>query len=119
MDDNLKTLHCDICKRDFSGSQQFKLHLTGKKHASALKHASANAPPLSLVLVKIDENRLLETAKILKNTFEKPLHEVLELLGRVPCEITRLKPRIRAENMKKCLAKHGIHLEIEETENVD
>ena len=119
MDENMRILHCDLCQRDFTGSHQFKNHLNGKKHAAVLKTIAAAEPPLSLVLIKIDESRKVETAKILKNTFEIPLHQVLALLERIPCEITRLKPRTRAENMKKCLAKHGIHLEIEQTKMID
>ena len=114
LEQNRRTFHCDLCHRDFGGNKQFQEHLAGRRHHQALREKQRLEPPVSVLLVGFDETNRAETAKILKNSFEKPLAEVLELVARVPVEIARIQPRSRAENLRKCLSKHGIRLEIVE-----
>ena len=73
-------------------------------------------------------DRKAEVAKILKNTFNKPLNEILEVLDNSAgagvgcatdlCELTKVKPRSKAENLQKCLAKHGIVVELVEDKSM-
>ena len=112
VNDNRKTFFCDVCKRDFMGSQQMKNHLDGKRHRQVLKATERLKPPVSVVLTHFDAEKRTECIRILKSSLEKPLQQVIDLVNNVPCEIARIKPESKAESLKKCLAKHGISLDI-------
>jgi len=111
-DENRRTFHCNICQRHFSGLLQLNAHLSGKKHLKEVRLNQASLPPTALILTHYDQSKRSESAKILKKSFDKPLHEVLQMLDEAPCEIATVQPKSKAENLRKCLAKHGILVEL-------
>ena len=77
-----------------------------------VKQLSMNDPAVSLTLRSIDADKRTECVRILKKSFELPLQQILALVDAAPCEIAKVKPKSKAENLKKCLAKHGIVLDL-------
>ena len=115
--DQRKTLHCDICNRDFKGSAQFSNHINSKPHR---KVASANKYDLFFRLEGFDAEAKNESAKILKNTFHIGLSDVFGLMSSAPCALSVLKEggEPKARSLVKELAKHGIQITYERKDRI-
>ena len=113
--DERRTLHCDLCDRDFKGSTQFKNHMNSKTHR---KVEAANKYDLLFRLEGFDVEARNESAKILKNTFHIGLTDVFSLMSSAPCALSVLKEggESKARSIVKELAKHGIQLTYERKE---
>jgi len=105
---------CDVCDRVFMGKVQYDHHIEGKRHKQEVRRKANLEPPVIIRLVHYNSDNKLACAKMLKDTLEKPLADVVQLLEKIPCEIARMKPRSKAENIVKCLAKHQIILELQQ-----
>eukprot|EP00088_Acartia_fossae_P014993 TRINITY_DN1810_c1_g2_i1.p1 TRINITY_DN1810_c1_g2~~TRINITY_DN1810_c1_g2_i1.p1 ORF type:complete len:546 (-),score=116.53 TRINITY_DN1810_c1_g2_i1:602-2239(-) len=121
---NKQKFTCQLCQKEFKGRRQYEAHIEGRRHKKELSRKLMQEPAITLRLNNFPADRKAEVAKILKNTFNKPLNEILEILESSTgcttdfCELTQVKPRSKAENLQKCLAKHGIVVDLVENKTI-
>ena len=109
--DERRTYHCDLCDRDLKGSHQYNRHLESKPHKKVVRSTYEDFN-LHLKLVGFNSESSGETAKILKNTFNIGLSDVMEKMKCVPSDISVISSKggglAKVTNQVKELAKHGI-----------
>ena len=116
-EDFRKTLHCDICDRDFKGSVQYKNHLNSKKHKLACRNVRENVEFVTK-LVKYNAENRHEVARTIKNIFAIGLTEVYCKLDNLPAELSRDKVAGKARKVSKELSKKGIVVLVEKVESI-
>ena len=102
-----KTLHCDVCDRDFKGETQLRNHQKSKSHRKALRALDEHFTYETLLVSCQNENKL-ESAKILKNIFGIGLTDVLEILNNLPHTICKDNSSAKAKRIAKELSQHQI-----------
>ena len=110
-EDFRKTIHCDICKRDFKGDSQFRNHLKSKSHRRAVK-AIAEDFEYELQLTEYNRDNKREVAKLIKDIFSIGISEVLENLEKVPYTLSRGPSLTKAKRISNELAKQDILTEV-------
>ena len=110
-EDYRKTLHCDICNRDFKGDKQFSNHQKSKSHRKAVR-ALEDHYTYETKLISYDQENKLETVKILKNIFGIGLTEVMKILESLPYSISRDNSGTKAKRIVNELSKHQIVAEV-------
>ena len=110
-EDFRKTIHCDICKRDFKGDSQFRNHLKSKSHRKAVK-AIAEDFEYELQLTEYNRDNKREVAKLIKDIFSIGISEVLENLEKVPYTLSRGPSLTKAKRISNELAKQDILTEV-------
>jgi len=110
-EDCRRTLHCDICNRDFKGSEQYKRHLQSNAHKKVAKKTT-DKYHFEVTLTAYDENEKNKTAQVIKNTFGIGLSNVLESLKILPTTLSTVVGKTKAENIASELMKNGIQVEL-------
>ena len=114
--DERRIFHCDICDRDFKGSQQYKRHLGSKPHKKVVAMSSANIdhPDIHVRLEGFPPDSKMESAKILKSSFQLGLSDALSKLDSAPCELAVIPSRgggeKKVKSLKKELLRQGVVL---------
>jgi len=110
-DDCRKTIHCDICDRDFKGSAQFRNHLKSSSHKKVVR-AVEGFTRYEMVLTEVEEERRNEAAKLLKNTLVQPISEVFAKMKSIPSVVGTVIGKSKAENIAKELSKIGVTIDV-------
>ena len=110
-EDFRKTIHCDICNRDFKGDSQFNNHLKSKSHKRAVK-AIAEDFQYELQLTDYNRDNKREVAKLIKDIFSIGIAEVLENLEKLPYTLSRGPSLTKAKRISNELAKQDIFTEV-------
>ena len=104
-EDYRKTLHCDICDRDFKGDTQFRNHIKSKSHRKTVKALEANYV-YETRLLKFDENNKNEVAILIKNIFTISLSEVMDMINNLPVRLDQSNSSKKAKKIVNELSKH-------------
>ena len=112
-EDCRKTIHCDLCNRDFKGSTQFRNHLKSSSHKKVVR-AMEGFTRYEMVLTEVEEERKNEAAKMLKNTLILPISEVFTKMESLPSVVGTLIGKAKAENIAKELSKYGAVIQVKE-----
>lgn len=110
-EDFRKTIHCDICNRDFKGDCQFRNHLKSKSHRKAAKAIAENFE-YELQLTEYNRENKREVAKLIKDIFSIGISEVLENLEKIPYTLSRGPSLTKAKRISNELAKQNILTEV-------
>ena len=110
-EDCLKTMHCDICNRDFKGSVQFRNHIKSSSHSKVLR-ALVGDYHYEVVLTSYKEEDRTRAAQIIKNSLSVGLSVVLEKMQTLPSVVTTIKGKAKADSITKELLKQGIVVEL-------
>jgi len=87
--DDRRTHHCDLCDRDFKGSNQYRHHLASKPHRKMAEGKGARQKyELHVRLESFNPDARNESAKILKNTFTIGLSDVFSKMDSAPIVIS-------------------------------
>merc|ERR1719318_1631183 len=111
-EDCRKTMHCDICNRDFKGSVQFSSHLKSASHRKVAR-AVLDKYHYEVVLTSFKEEYRNGAAKIIKNTFSIGLKDVFMKMDSLPCVVGTVVGKGKADNIARELSKQGIVVEME------
>ena len=104
--DERKVFHCDICDRDLKGSTQFKRHMNSKPHKKVVAmQTSADHRDLNVRLEEFKPDLRVESAKLLKSSFQIGLADVLSKLDSAPCDLVVLPGKGGGEKKVKSLIK--------------
>ena len=109
---NKKKFICELCKKEFMGSKSYEGHINGKRHRAEVRKIAGLEPPVSIKLCSYDPEKRKESARMLKSSFARPMSFILEKMDNLPAHLPKIKSKSQAENIVKCLAKHGIVIEI-------
>ena len=104
-EDYRKTLHCDICDRDFKGDTQFRNHIKSKSHRKTVQALEANYV-YETRLLKFDENNKNEVAILIKNIFTISLSEVMDMINNLPVRLDQSNSSKKAKKIVNELSKH-------------
>ena len=104
-EDYRKTLHCDVCDRDFKGDTQFRNHLKSKSHRKSVQALEDNYV-YETRLVKFDENNKNEVALLIKNIFSISLSEVMAMINNLPVKLDQSNSSKKAKKIANELSKH-------------
>ena len=110
-EDFRKTIHCDICNRDFKGDSQFRNHLKSKSHKKAVKAIEGNFQ-WEIHLTNFKKENKWQVAKLIKDIFSISISEVLENLEKMPYILSRGPSLTRAKRISNELAKQDILTEV-------
>ena len=110
-EDFRKTLHCDVCDRDFKGDAQFRNHQKSKSHRKAVR-ALEDHYTYETKLLSYNQERKLDVAKLLKNIFGIGLTDVMRILENLPCTLSQDNSGTKARRIVNELAKHQIVAEV-------
>ena len=104
--DERRIFHCDICDRDLKGSVQFKRHLGSKPHKKVVAmQTNADHRDLNVRLEEFKPDLRVETAKLLRSSFQMGLADVLSKLDSAPCDLIAIPGKGGSENKVKSLVK--------------
>ena len=106
-EDFRKTIHCDVCNRDFKGDSQFRNHMKSKSHRKAVK-AIADDFQYELQLTDYNRENKREVAKLIKDIFSIGISEVLENLEKIPFTLSRGPSLTKLKRISIELAKQDI-----------
>merc|ERR1719495_188007 len=104
-EDCRRTLHCDVCNRDFKGSHQLKHHLQSASHRKVLRTTTDKCHYV-MHLVGYTEEDKNRVARIIKNTFDIGLTDAFAKMDNMPSELCSLEGETKATNIAKNMAKH-------------
>ena len=111
-EDCRKTMHCDICDRDFKGSVQFKNHQKSASHRK-VSRAVLDKYHYEVVLTSFKEEDRNGVAKIIKNTFSVGLTDVFMKMDSLPSVVGTVVGKGKADSIARELSKQGIVVEME------
>jgi len=104
--DERRIFHCDICDRDLKGSVQFKRHLNSKPHKKVVaKQTSADHRDFNVRLEEFKPDLRVESAKLLRSSFQMGLADVLSKLDSAPCDLVVIPSKGGGEKKMKSLIK--------------
>jgi len=104
--DERRVFHCDICDRDLKGSTQFKRHMNSKPHQKVVAmQTSADHRDLNVRLEEFKPGLRVESAKLLKSSFQIRLADVLSKLDTAPCNLVVIPGKGGGEKKVKSLIK--------------
>jgi len=104
--DERRIFHCDICDRDLKGSVQFKGHLNSKPHKKVLAmKTGADHRDFNVRLEEFKSDLRVESAKLLRSSFQMRLAEVLSKLDSAPCDLVVIPSKGGGEKKVKSLVK--------------
>jgi len=110
-EDFRKTLHCDVCDRDFKGETQYKNHLKGKSHKKAVIARSENFVYETWVM-RFDPEEKMKVSKLIKDIFSIGLSEVMTKLETIPVSICQERSATKSKKIVNELLKHNIVAEV-------
>jgi len=111
-EDCRRTMHCDVCNRDFKGSAQFRNHLQSASHRKVAR-ATTDRFHYVMNMISFKEEDRNGVARIVKNTFGIGLTEVFAKMDSLPAVLSTVLGEAKATNIAKELSKHGIVVEVE------
>eukprot|EP00092_Neocalanus_flemingeri_P056505 GFUD01067008.1.p1 GENE.GFUD01067008.1~~GFUD01067008.1.p1 ORF type:complete len:210 (+),score=76.12 GFUD01067008.1:2-631(+) len=111
-EDCRRTMHCDVCDRDFKGAAQYRNHVAGSSHRKVAR-ATTDKVIFVMNLTSFKEENRNGVAKIIKNTFGIGLTEVFAKMDSLPAVLTNVVGEAKASNIAKELSKQGIVIEVE------
>ena len=109
--DYRKTLHCDVCDRDFKGECQFRNHQNSKSHKKAVR-ALGNNYVYETWLLGYNKEERLNVSKMLKNIFSIGLADAMSKLDNIPVLISQERSEIKSKKIVTQLMKNNIQAEV-------
>ena len=103
--DERKVFHCDVCDRDLKGSVQYKRHLNSKPHRKVVAMTTDDHRDFNVRLEEFRPDLRIESAKLLRSSFQMGLAEVLSKLDSVPCDLAVIPSKGGGERKVKSLMK--------------
>jgi len=115
-EDLRRTIHCDLCERDFKGLEQYKQHVNGKRHKKNVKVKAATKVVRTKYVLKLesfDDSNKAEAVKELKNALDIPISDILEKMKNVPAEIADVKGEGRAKEIVEKMKMFNVQMAVQ------